>query len=90
MTFGTPLPHAATYSNTRELGNLIYTSYVYPFELAAAILLVGIVAAITLTLRRRSGTRTQDPAKQVRVSAKRGRIRLVKMPAERKPGGKSP
>ncbi|MDE2091435.1 MAG: NADH-quinone oxidoreductase subunit J [Gammaproteobacteria bacterium] len=87
VTFGTPLPHAAAFSNTRELGGLIYTTYVYPFELAAVILLVGIVAAITLTLRRRTGTRFQDPAKQVRVSAKRGRIRIVKMPTEHKPGG---
>jgi len=89
VTFGTPLPHPAAYSNTRELGNLIYTTYVYPFEIAAVILLVGIVAAITLTLRRRTGTRHQDPARQVRVNAKRGRIRIVKMPAERKPGGES-
>jgi NADH-quinone oxidoreductase subunit J len=90
VTFGTPLQHAATYSNTRELGNIVYTVYVYPFEIAAVILLVGIVAAISLTLRHRAGTRHQDPAKQVRVSAKRGRIRIVKMPSERRSKGESP
>ena len=89
VTLGSPVPHAASFSNTRELGNLIYTTYVYPFEIAAVILLVGIVAAISLTLRRRTGTRTQNPAKQVRVSAKRGRIRLVKMPAQGDQGGKT-
>ena len=81
VTFGTPVAHGADYSNTRELGNLIYTTYAYPFEIAAVILLVGIVAAIALTLRRREGTRSQDPAKQVRVTAA-GRIRMVSMPSE--------
>jgi len=89
VTFGTPLVHGADYSNTRELGNLIYTTYAYPFEIAAVILLVGIVAAIALTLRRREGTRSQDPAKQVRVTAE-GRIRMVSMPADsaKRQGGK--
>jgi len=81
VSFGAPVSHAADYSNTRELGDILYTVYAYPFEIAAVILLVGIVAAITLTLRRREGTRTQDPAKQVQASAK-GRVRLVSMPAE--------
>ena len=81
VSFGTPVAHGADYSNTRELGNLIYTTYAYPFEIAAVILLVGIVAAIALTLRRREGTRSQDPAKQVRVTAQ-GRIRMVSMPAD--------
>ena len=81
VSFGTPVMHAADYSNTRELGDIIYTVYAYPFEIAAVILLVGIVAAIALTLRRREGTRSQDPAKQVRVTAE-GRIRMVSMPAE--------
>ena len=81
VSFGTPVAHGADYSNTRELGNLIYTTYAYPFEIAAVILLVGIVAAIALTLRRREGTRSQDPAKQVRVTAE-GRIRMVSMPAD--------
>jgi NADH-quinone oxidoreductase subunit J len=86
VTFGTATVHGADYSNTRELGNVIYTHYAYPFELAAVILLVGIVAAIALTMRRRAGTRHQDPAKQVQVSAKHNRIRIVKMPSEKKPG----
>ena len=54
-------------SNTKELGRLLYTDYVYPFELAAVILLVAIVAAIAITLRRRPGTKHQDPAWQVSV-----------------------
>jgi NADH-quinone oxidoreductase subunit J len=86
VTFGTATAHAADYSNTRDLGNVIYTNYAYPFELAAVILLVGIVAAIALTMRRRVGTRHQDPAKQVQVSAKRNRIRIVKMPSGKKSG----
>ena len=81
VSFGAPVSHAADYSNTRELGDILYTVYAYPFEIAAVILLVGIVAAISLTLRRREGTRTQDPAKQVRATPK-GRVRLVNMPAE--------
>ncbi|HET7649870.1 MAG TPA: NADH-quinone oxidoreductase subunit J [Gammaproteobacteria bacterium] len=89
VTFGTVQAHGADYSNTRELGNIIYTNYAYPFELAAVILLVGIVAAIALTMRRRPGTRHQDPAKQVQVSAKRNRIRIVKMPSEKRAGGQS-
>ncbi|HEX2667989.1 MAG TPA: NADH-quinone oxidoreductase subunit J [Gammaproteobacteria bacterium] len=81
VSFGAPVEHPAGYSNTRELGDLIYTVYAYPFEIAAVILLVGIVAAIALTLRRREGTRSQDPAKQVQATAA-GRVRLVSMPAE--------
>jgi NADH-quinone oxidoreductase subunit J len=81
VTFGTPLPHASTFSNTRELGQTIYTAYAFPFEIAAVVLLVGIVAAIMLTLRRRPGARHQDIAKQVRVNAKRGRVRIVNMPS---------
>src|SRR5579885_3474692 len=81
VSFGTPLEHAGDYSNTRELGDLIYTSYAYPFEIAAVILLVGIVAAIALTLRRRENTRSQDPSKQVQATPL-GRVRLVNMPAE--------
>ena len=76
-----PTPHGAEYSNTRELGELLYTVYVYPFELAAAILLVAIVAAIALTMRRRTGLKTQDPARQVAVR-REDRIRIVEMPAE--------
>ena len=68
------------YSNTRALGQLIYTEYVYAFEIAAVILLVAIVAAIALTLRRRAGVKFQNPSEQVRVRAS-DRVRLVRMPA---------
>jgi NADH-quinone oxidoreductase subunit J len=77
-----PEPQAAEYSNTKALGRLIYTEYVYPFEIAAVILLVAIVAAIALTLRRRPGTKHQDPARQV-VVRRRDRVRLVSLPAEK-------
>lgn len=69
------------YSNTRALGELLYTKYLYPFELAAALLLIAIVAAITLTMRHRTGLKAQDVTKQVSVRAK-DRVRIVKMPAE--------
>jgi NADH-quinone oxidoreductase subunit J len=78
-----PPSRGADYSNTKELGRLIYTEYVYAFELAAVILLVAIVAAIALTLRQRTGIKSVDAAKQVAV--KRGdRIRMVSMPSEKK------
>ena len=82
---GTPAPHPADYSNTKELGRLIYTDYVYAFELAAVILLVAIVAAIALTLRRRKDSKYIDPAEQVKVK-RNDRLRIVKMPAVKKPG----
>ena len=72
---------AADHSNTQELGQLLYTQYLYPFEIAAVILLVAIVAAITLTMRDRPGQKVQDIGKQVAVRAK-DRVRLVKMDAE--------
>ncbi len=68
------------YSNTKELGRLLYTDYVYAFEIAAVVLLVAIIAAISLTLRRRKDTRGQDPAEQVRAHPA-GRVRLVRMPS---------
>jgi NADH-quinone oxidoreductase subunit J len=71
------------YSNTQELGHLLYTQYLYPFEIAAVILLVAIVAAITLTMRDRPGQKVQDIGKQVAVRA-RDRVRIVKMDAEAK------
>lgn len=79
-TFGltAPEPKPAGYSNTRELGLRLYTEYVYPFELAAVILLVAIVAAIALTLRRRQGVKWLDPAVQVKVK-REGRVRLVNL-----------
>ena len=85
----------ASLSNTKELGRLIYTEYVYPFEIAAVILLVAIVAAIALTLRKRKLSKYLDPASQVAVQSK-DRIRIVKMASEKndsrpddKAGGKS-
>ncbi|MDE1888437.1 MAG: NADH-quinone oxidoreductase subunit J, partial [Gammaproteobacteria bacterium] len=90
VSFGTPLPQAAGFSNTRALGETIYTVYAFPFEIAAVVLLVGIVAAIMLTLRRRPGVRHQNISKQVRVSAKRGRLRIVNMPSEPRPPEKNP
>lgn len=77
-----PPPLPADYSNTKELGRLIYTDYVYPFEIAAVILLVAIVAAIAITLRRRKQTKYLDPAQQVSVR-RQDRVRIVSMPAER-------
>ena len=74
--------HAANYSNTKELGRLLYTDYVYPFELAAVVLLIAIVAAIAITLRRRKNTKHQDPAEQVKVR-REDRIRMVSMPAQK-------
>jgi len=71
----------ANHSNTAELGQLLYTEYVYPFELAAVLLLVAIVAAISLTMRKRAGLKQQNIAKQVAVR-REDRIRIVKMPAE--------
>jgi len=79
----TPAPHAADYSNTRELGSVLYTTYVYPFEIAALLLLVAIIAAIALTMRKRKNTKFIDPAEQVAVQAK-DRLRIIKMPAEKK------
>ena len=76
-----PPAHGPEYSNTAELGVLLYTVYVYPFEIAAAVLLVAIVAAIALTMRRRAGVKTQDPSRQVEVR-REDRIRIVQMPAE--------
>ena len=74
---------AADYSNTRELGKLLYTQYVLPFEIAAMILLLAIVAAISLTMRRRPDTKYQKPSKQVQVR-RQDRVRLVEMEAEKK------
>jgi NADH-quinone oxidoreductase subunit J len=74
-----PLPPG--YSNTRELGRVLYTDYGFAFEIAAVILLVAIIAAISLTLRKRKDSRHQDPAEQVRARREE-RVRLVSMPAE--------
>ncbi|HEX7047229.1 MAG TPA: NADH-quinone oxidoreductase subunit J [Gammaproteobacteria bacterium] len=76
-----PEPRPADYSNTTAIGQVMYTEYVYPFEIASVILLIGIIVAISLTMRRRGGTRAQDPAEQVKVR-REDRIRMVKMPSE--------
>jgi len=68
---------AAGYSNTQALGQLLYTKYLYPFELAAVLLLLAIVAAIVLTMRHRVGQKVQDIGRQVAVKA-RDRVRIVK------------
>jgi NADH-quinone oxidoreductase subunit J len=76
-----PPPLAPGYSNTKELGRLIYTEFVYPFEIAAVILLVAIVAAIALTLRGRKPSKYIDPAQQLKVR-REDRVRIVQMPSE--------
>jgi NADH-quinone oxidoreductase subunit J len=74
----------ASYSNTLDLGRVLYTRYAYPFELAAVVLLVAIVAAIALTMRRRQGLKYQDIGAQVAVRPG-DRVRLVKMAPEKRP-----
>jgi NADH-quinone oxidoreductase subunit J len=74
-----PLPSG---SNTKALGAILYTDYVYPFEIAAVVLLVAIIAAIALTHRKRKATRYQDPALQAKVR-REDRVRIVRMPAEK-------
>ncbi len=81
-----PVELPADHSNTEAVGMALFTDYVLPFEIAAVILTVAIIAAIALTLRRRPGTKHQDIGEQVRVQAK-DRVRVVKMPAEPRSGG---
>jgi len=76
-------PYPEGYSNTKALGSVLYTEHVYAFEIAAVILLLAIVAAITLTMRKRPGLKVQNISAQVAVRAK-DRIRIVKMDAEKK------
>jgi NADH-quinone oxidoreductase subunit J len=76
-------PTAATYSNTLELGRVLYTRYAYPLELAAMLLLVAIIAAISLTMRRRAGLKYQNISAQVAVR-RADRLRIVKMDAEKR------
>ena len=78
-----PERHGADYSNVRELGSVLYTDYVYPFEIASVILLVAIIAAIALTMRKRPETKSQNVAEQVVVRSE-DRVRIVKMQAEEK------
>jgi NADH-quinone oxidoreductase subunit J len=82
MRGAAPLP--ASYSNTQELGSVLYTQYAYPFELAAVVLLVAIIAAIALTTRARRGVKHQDISRQVNVQSS-DRVRLVKSMSARTP-----
>jgi NADH-quinone oxidoreductase subunit J len=77
-----PNTFPSTYSNTKALGRILYTDYVLAFEIAAVVLLVAIIAAISLTLRSRKDSRSQDPSEQVRAR-REDRVRLVSMPAEK-------
>jgi len=72
------------YSNTKELGRLLYTEYLYPVEIAATILLVAMIAAIALTLRKRKDSKAINPSEQIRVRSK-DRLRMVKVAATRAP-----
>jgi NADH-quinone oxidoreductase subunit J len=79
----TDVPSAGNVDNTKALGKLLYTDYVYPFELAAVLLLVAIIAAIALTMRARKDSKSQDPSQQVRVK-RNDRLRIVKVVSEKK------
>ena len=79
---GTPAEPPPGYSNTKALGRVLYTDYAFAFEIAAVVLLVAIIAAIALTLRRRKDRRAQDPAQQVKARREE-RVRLVSMPSEK-------
>jgi len=78
-----PSPVPLNVDNTKALGEVLYTEYVFPFEIAAVILVVAIIAAIVLTLRRRKGVKKQDQSKQVRTR-REDRVRMVKMKAEKR------
>jgi len=78
-----PQHAAADYSNVRELGNVLYTDYVFPFEIAGVILLVAIISAITLTFRGPQQRKKQRVAEQIRVRSE-DRLKIVKMPSEKK------
>lgn len=80
--FGEIAKQADNYSNTEEIGKILYTDYVYAFEIAAVILVVAIIAAIALAHRKREGIKTQNIDKQVQVE-RSDRVRLVKMQAEK-------
>jgi NADH-quinone oxidoreductase subunit J len=84
-------PKPADYSNTEELGLKLYTEYVYSFELAAVLLLIAIIAAISLTMRKRANLKQQDVGKQVAVRSE-DRVRVVKVAADRpeQPGDATP
>jgi NADH-quinone oxidoreductase subunit J len=79
-----PAELAADFSNTKQLGRLLFTEYVYPFELASVVLLVAIVAAVMITLRRRTENKSQHVPTQVAVK-KSERLRLVNLHSETEP-----
>ena len=79
-SIATPVPKGADFSNTKALGAVLYTEYVFAFEIAAVILLVALVAALSLTMRKRPRTKYQNPSDQNKVS-KADRLRIVKMPS---------
>lgn len=81
---GAPPPKPADYSNTAELGRVLYSDYLLTFELAAVVLLVAIVAAIALTLRERKDSKFINPAEQVKVK-RADRLRMVSMPSFKEP-----
>jgi NADH-quinone oxidoreductase subunit J len=81
-SIGKPAAKAADYSNTKALGSVLYTDYVFAFEVAAVILLVAIIAAISLTMRKRAFSKYQNPSSQISVK-KADRLRVVKMEAEK-------
>ena len=86
-SYATPVAHAQDYSNTAALGERLYTQFLLPFEVAGIILLVAIVAAIALTLRKRPDIKTQIPAQQVRVKRDE-RIRMVNLKSESQDSGR--
>jgi len=79
-SIASPIPKDADFSNTKALGSVLYTDYVFAFEIAAVILLVAIVAAISLTMRKRQFTKYQNPSDQIKVKPA-DRLRIVKMPS---------
>ncbi len=83
ITTSKPRALPLDYSNTKALGRVLYTDYAFAFEIAAVVLLVAIIAAISLTLRRRKDRRYQDPSEQVKAR-REDRVRLVSMPSEEK------
>lgn len=81
-----PLPEPANYSNVQQLGQLLYTDYAYPFEIAGVLLLAAIVAAIALTHRAPTRRKVQIPSEQIAVRPE-DRVRLINMPPEPKQEG---
>ncbi len=81
--YAVPQHASASYSNVKELGSVLYTTYMYPFELASVLLLVAIIAAISLALPSSRKRRLQRPGEQVQVK-REDRLRMVKMQAEKK------